>query len=87
MIEFTAIETLILAYAPGLITIIGIITAFCKLAKIINQIRLDNKISNAEKNAELKSLKDDLKIVIQENYELKKRLNECMSKIDHVRRD
>lgn len=87
MIQFTAIESLIMAYAPLVITIIGVVTVFCKLAKVINQIRIDNKMSNAEKKSELVALKNDMKLVIQENYELKKTLNEAMSIINHIRRN
>ena len=87
MIEFTAIETLIMAYSPLVATLVGIICAFCKMIKNIKQIRTDNILSNVEKNAQIQDLKNDMKIVLQENYELKKALKEVLSKIDHVRRD
>lgn len=87
MIEFTAIETLIMAYSPLVATLVGIICAFCKMIKNIKQIRTDNILSNVEKNAQIQELKNDMKIVLQENYELKKALKEVLSKIDHVRRD
>ena len=87
MIEFTAIETLIMAYSPLVATLVGIVCAFCKMIKNIKQIRTDNSISNAEKNAQIQELKNDMKIVLQENYELKKALKEVLSKIDNVRRD
>ena len=87
MIEFTAIETLIMAYSPLVVTLIGIVYAFCKMIKNIKQIRTDNSISNAEKDAQIQELKNDMNIVLQENYELKKALKEVLSKIDNVRRD
>jgi hypothetical protein len=87
MIELSTIESLALAYAPGLVAFIGVIIAFCKLVRVINNIRLDNKLSNAKRDAELTSLKNDMKSVLNENYELKKTLREYMSKIDHIRRD
>ena len=87
MIEFTALETLIMAYSPLVATLVGIICAFCKMIKNIKQIRTDNMLSNVEKNAQIQELKNDMKIVLQENYELKKALKEVLSKIDHVRRD
>ena len=87
MIEFTAIETLIMAYSPLVATLVGIICAFCKMIKNIKQIRTDNMLSNVEKNAQIQDLKNDMKIVLQENYELKKALKEVLSKIDNVRRD
>ena len=87
MIEFTAIETLIMAYSPLVATLVGIVCAFCKMIRNIKQIRTDNMLSNVEKNAQIQELKNDMKIVLQENYELKKALKEVLSKIDHVRRD
>ena len=87
MIEFTAIETLIMAYSPLVATLVGIICAFCKMIKNIKQIRTDNMLSNVEKKTQIQELKNDMKIVLQENYELKKALKEVLSKIDHVRRD
>ena len=44
-------------------------------------------LSNVEKKVQIQELKNDMKIVLQENYELKKALKEVLSKIDHVRRD
>ena len=87
MIEFTAIETLIMAYSPLVATLVGIVCAFCKMIKNIKQIRTDNMLSNVEKNAQIQELKNDMKIVLQENYELKKALKEVLSKFDNVRRD
>ena len=87
MIEFTTIETLIMAYAPLIATLGGIICAFCKMIKNIKQIRKDNILSNVEKNAQIQELKNDMRVVLQENYELKKALKDVLSKIDHVRRD
>ena len=87
MIEFTAIETLIMAYSPLVATLVGIICAFCKMIRNIKQIRTDNILSNIEKKTQIQELKNDMKIVLQENYELKKALKEVLSKIDNVRRD
>lgn len=87
MIEFTTIETLIMTYSPLVATLVGIICAFCKMIKNIKQIRTDNILSNLEKNAQIQELKNDMRIVLQENYELKKSLKDVLSKIDHVRRD
>ena len=92
MIELSTIESLVLAYAPGIVAFIGVIIAFCKLVRAINNIRLDNKLSDkrediAKRDAEITSLKNDMKSVLNENYELKKTLREYMSKIDHIRRD
>ena len=87
MIEFTTIETFIMVYSPLVVALIGIVCAFCKMIKNIKQIRTDNILSNVEKKVQIQELKNDMKIVLQENYELKKALKEVLSKIDHVRRD
>jgi hypothetical protein len=87
MIEFTAIETLIITYSPLIATLFGVVCAFCKMIKVIKQIRMDNVLSNVEKNTQISELKNEMKVVLQENYELKKSINEMLSKIDHVRRD
>ena len=87
MIEFTTIETLIITYSPLIATLFGVVCAFCKMIKIIKQIRMDNVLSNVEKNTQISELKNEMKVVLQENYELKKSINEMLSKIDHVRRN
>ena len=87
MIEFTTIETLIITYSPLIATLFGVVCAFCKMIKIIKQIRMDNVLSNVEKNTQISELKNEMKVVLQENYELKKSINEILSKIDHVRRN
>lgn len=87
MIEFTAIETIIMSYAPLLVTILGIIVAFLKIVKVIKEIRADNKKNNEEKAAEIAELKSQMQEVINQNYVLKKQLNEFLTKVDRVRRD
>ena len=87
MIEFTTIETFIMVYSPLVVALIGIVCAFCKMIKNIKQIRTDNILSNIEKKTQIQELKNDMKIVLQENYELKKALKEVLSKFDNVRRD
>lgn len=87
MIEFTTVESIIMTYAPMLVTILGIVISFLKMISVIKQIRSDNTKSNEEKNAEIKALKDDMSGVINQNYELKKQINELLTKLDNVRRD
>lgn len=86
MIEFTTVESIIMTYAPMLVTILGIVISFLKMISVIKQIRSDNTKSNEEKNAEIKALKDDMSGVINQNYELKKQINELLTKLDNVRR-
>ena len=87
MIEFSTIETLIMAYAPLLVTIIGIIVAFLKMIKIMRELKADNKLSNEEKQAQIDQLRADMQNVIDQNYGLKQQLKELLTKIDHVKRD
>lgn len=86
MIEFTTIESIIMTYAPLLVTILGIILAFIKIIAVIKQIRSDNSKNNEEKAAEIKALKDSMSGVINQNYELKKQINELLTSLDKVKR-
>ena len=49
MVEISMVETLIMTYAPLLVTVIGIIVAFLKMIKIMRELKADNKLSNEEK--------------------------------------
>ncbi len=84
--EFTAIEQLIMAYAPMLVTIIGIIISFLKMVAIIKQLKNDTKISDAEKTETINALKAQFDMVVNQNYELKKQINELLTKIDRIER-
>lgn len=87
MIEFSTIESLIMAYAPLVVTILGIVVAFLKLVANIKQIREDNKLSNEEKDKEITQLKAEMSGLLQQNYELQKTLKELLTKIDRVKRE
>ena len=76
---FSDIETLIMAYAPLLVTIIGIITSFIKMISVL-------KASKKESNEQITAIKGELQEVVNQNYALKKQLNELLTKIDHVDR-
>lgn len=84
--EFTAIEQLIMAYAPMLVTIIGIIISFLKMVAIIKQFKNDTKKSDAEKTETINALKAQFDMVVNQNYELKKQINELLTKIDRIER-
>jgi len=86
MIEFSTAETLIMTYAPLLVTIIGIVVAFLKMISAIKGIRKDNSKSNDEKSAQIESLKGDMQNVVNQNYALKQQLKELLTKIDHIDR-
>ena len=71
----------LLALAPAITSVVGQIITFIKqrgeLKPLINEIR---------STKEYDELKDQLAIVHQENIELKKKLNELLTKIDHISR-
>lgn len=87
MIEFSTIESLIMAYAPLVVTILGVVVAFLKMIAIIKQIREDNKLSNEEKDKEITQLKAEMSGLLQQNYELQKTLKELLTKMDKVKRE
>ena len=87
MIEFSTIESLIMAYAPLVVTILGVVVAFLKMIANIKQIREDNKLSNEEKDKEITQLKAEMSGLLQQNYELQKALKELLTKIDKVKRE
>ena len=43
MVEFSTIESLIMTYAPLLVTIIGIIISFVKMVGAIKSVKKDNQ--------------------------------------------
>lgn len=78
-ISIQEIIILIAPYVISAITFIGII------AKVIHSfVKLKKEVVNMK---ELSEVKNQMKQVLQENYELKKTLNDTMTKIDHVRRN
>lgn len=77
--ELTTLETLIITYTPLLTTIIAIITAFCKMVAAMQKLKLSN-------DKEREELKTTLNNVLQDNAQLKKTLNEAMTKIDNIGR-
>lgn len=86
MLEFTAIESLIMAYAPLVVTIIGIVVAFLKMISIIKQLKKDTNKSDEEKTAEIKELKNNMQGLLDQNVCLKNQLNELLTKLDHIER-
>ena len=71
----------LISLAPAIASVTGQIITFIKqkgeLKPLINEIR---------STKEYDELKDQLAIVHQENIELKKKLNELLTKIDHITR-
>ena len=89
---FEQIMISIFAAAPSLTSIIGIIFAVLKGVKTSKTTSADviNKFEEVRQEIfntkEYSELKNQLTIVYQENYELKKKLNELLTKIDHIQR-
>nr|DAG46859.1 MAG TPA: Protein of unknown function (DUF1043) [Bacteriophage sp.] len=86
MIEFTAVETLIMTYAPMVATIIGIIIAFLKMIAVLRELRNDTKKSDEEKTAEIKELREQMNGLMKDNAQLRAQLSELLSLLDHKRR-
>lgn len=72
----------IVAAAPSLVAIIGIITAVCKLFKSFAELKAE-VISTKEYS----ELKKELKLAHQENAELKKLLREALTAITKIQRE
>lgn len=87
---FEQIMTIIVAAAPSITAIIGIVAAVVKgirSNKATSQDVIDKfeevrmEIFNTKEYSELKS---QLLLAHQENYELKRKINELLTKIDHI---
>ena len=79
MVEFSTIESLIMTYAPLLVTIIGIIISFVKMVAAIKSVKKDNQ-------EQFEELKAQYRAVLQDNANLRKNINELLTKIDHINR-
>lgn len=74
------ITTYIISILPSLITIISVI---CMVVKIIKQFTsLREEVKNSK---EMEDIKNQIQIVVQENYELKKQIKTLVNKIDKIK--
>ena len=80
MVEFSTIESLIMTYAPLLVTVIGIIISFIKMVAAIKSVKKDNQ-------EQFEELKAQYRTVLQDNANLRKNLNELITKIDKVKKE
>lgn len=76
---FETIFLAVVAAAPAIVAIIGIITAVCKLMKSFNELK--GEVVNVK---EYTDLKKELKEAHRENRELKKQLNEVLTALTRV---
>lgn len=79
--EVTQIIEWVIAILPSLI---AVFTTIGMIVKVIHQFA-DVKKDVADMKC-IEDLKEQMTQVLKENYELKKTLNETMTKIDHVQR-
>lgn len=75
------IANIVLQIAPS---VMAILTMAACIARIWRDFR-DIKKQVADMKC-IDALKDQISLVIRENYELKKKLNETLTKIDHIER-
>ena len=80
MVEFSTIESLIMTYAPLLVIVIGIIISFVKMVAAIKSVKKDNQ-------EQFEDLKAQYRAVLQDNANLRKNLNELITKIDKVKKE
>lgn len=83
----------ILSAAPAIASIVGCITALIKMkssqdksfGELVESFeKLENQVKESNQYTELKR---QLVTAHQENRELKKKLNELLTKMDHIRRE
>lgn len=89
------IETItmaLVASAPAVAAITGIVTAACKIISTgkNNNKQLFRKIDELEKRVldtkEYETIKSELKIAHQENVQLKRQMNQLLTKLDRIDR-
>lgn len=82
------IMTILVAVGPSLAAIGGIIAAVLKIKSILGEIfsRFEEVRKEVINTKEYSELKDQILIVNRENQELKKKLNELLTKIDRIDR-
>lgn len=89
------IETItmaLIAAAPAVTAVGGVVTAACSIIKAgkNNNKELCEKIEGLEQRVldtkEYETIKEELKISHQENIELKKKMNQLLTKVDRIER-
>lgn len=79
---FETVFLSIIAAAPSIVAIAGVIAAACKLLKSFKELK-----EEVTKTKEFEDLKDQLFIAHNENRELKKKLNELLTAMDRIKRE
>lgn len=85
---FEQIMSIVVAATPALTAIIGCVVTFIKNRTTCQGVvdKFEEVRQEIFNTKEYSDLKDQLKIAHQENYELKKKLNELLTKIDKIDR-
>lgn len=87
--EQELIITLCAAAGPAITAIVGCIVCFYKLAKFIKTNvlnRLNGLTTEIRDSKQYEGLKAQLQIAHKENAELRKKMNQILTKLDHVDR-
>ena len=74
------ITAYIVAILPSVITVISVLAMVLKLLKSYNNLK--EEVINSNR---MKKIEEQVKVVIQENYELKKQIKLMIEKIDKVK--
>ena len=93
----TQITDLIIQLCPAIVTIITLIGAVARIIKSFTGLRKHVSESdvahtkevealNVKMSKDIADLNDKMQAILNENYELKKALNETLTKIDHIDR-
>lgn len=78
--NLSIIEQLIITYTPLLVALAGIITTFCKIMYVIKEMKTNTQKDSEEYKAQISQLNN-------QNAELKRQLNELLTKIDRIGRE
>ena len=83
---FEQIMTVVVAAAPAITALIGIIGAVCKLKNSDKEVidKFEEVRQEIFNTKEYEALKTELKMAHQENRELKKKINELLTAINKV---
>lgn len=65
----------VILYAPALVTVATVLMGVIKCVRVIKELK-----KNLDDN-------DKMKVILQENYEIKKELKRLISKLDRVKTD
>ena len=78
--NLSIIEQLIITYTPLLVALAGIITTFFKIMCVIKEMKTNTQKDSEEYKAQISQLNN-------QNAELKRQLNELLTKIDRIGRE